>query len=66
MIALIAAAVAAAQPAPIPAQGHAMAMNSAQHEAMKDKCCCEHMGDGGRDMRDMHAPSSRPQDQRGE
>ena len=65
MIALIAAAVAAAQPAPMPAQGHAMPMNSAQHEAMKDKCCCEHMGEGGHAMHDEHAPTQ-PQDQRGE
>ena len=65
MITLIAAAVAVAQPAPMPTQGHAMPMNHAQHEAMKDKCCCEHMGEGGHAMHDEHAPNQ-PQDQRGE
>jgi hypothetical protein len=50
----------AATPAPQPMQmpaGHAMPMNHAEHAAMKDKCCCEHMGEKGHDM---HAPNAEP------
>ena len=66
MMMLISAALAAAQPttapAPMPA-GHEMSMNHEQHAAMKEKCCCEHMGDKGHDM---HAPKAEPHGEHGE
>ena len=59
-----AAALASGQPAatPMPAPmqmpaGHAMPMTHEQHAAMKEKCCCDEMGDKGHDM---HAPKSEP------
>lgn len=66
MMSIMAAALAAGQPAttpapmPMPMQmpaGHEMPMRDAQHAAMTDKCCCEHMGDKGHDM---HAPMAEP------
>jgi hypothetical protein len=63
MITMIAAAaIAAAQPAPMPAHGHDMPMNHEQHQAMKDKCCCHDMGEAGHDM---HAPDGQPQERGG-
>jgi hypothetical protein len=63
MITLIAAAaLASAQPAPMPEQAHPMPMNAQQHEAMKKKCCCEDMGEAGHDD---HAPGGRPDHQHG-
>ena len=65
---LAAAARAAGQPAPAPAPmampmpaGHEM--TNAEHAAMKEKCCCEHMGEAGHDM---HAPKGQPHNERGE
>ena len=63
MMTLIAAAIAAAQPAP-PADPHAaMAPMPGQHEAKKERCCCEDMAKGGHEN---HAPGAQPHDQRGE
>ena len=70
MIILISvAALAAGQPAaaamPAPMQmpaGHAMPTTHEQHAAMKEKCCCDKMGDKGHDM---DAPKSQP-DEHGE
>ena len=62
MIALITAALAAAQPAPM-VHGQMAPMNAQKHEAMKEKCCCDDMAKG---EHDQHAASGRPQDQRGE
>ena len=70
MMVITAAALAAAQPAtapaPMPSQmpaGHEMSMNHEQHAAMKEKCCCEEMGDKGHDM---HAPKAEPHGEHGE
>jgi hypothetical protein len=65
MMMLIAAAVAAAQPAPA-AQPHGELpdMQHEQHEGMKKDCCkdcCKDMGEG---KHDMHAPGT--PSQRGE
>jgi hypothetical protein len=51
MMTLIAAALAAAQPAP-PADAHArmMAEHQAQHAANKEKCCCDDMAKGDHAM----------------
>lgn len=68
MMLIAAAALAAGQPAATPAAtptsapmqmpaGHEMSMDHEQHSAMKEKCCCEEMGDKGHDM---HAPSAKP------
>lgn len=57
MITLIIAAAVVAQPAP-PADAHAqmMAEHPAQHEAMKEKCCCDDMAKGDHQMdADHHA-----------
>jgi hypothetical protein len=63
MIALVTAALVAAQPAPMADPHGQMAPTSPQkHEAMKEKCCCEDMAKG---EYDTHAASERPQDQRG-
>lgn len=61
MMTLIAAALVAAQPAP-PADAHTqmMAEHHAQHDAMKEKCCCDDM-----DKHD-HASAVEPRDERGE
>lgn len=69
MMLIAAAALAAGQPATTPAPmpapmampkampaGHEISMNHEQHAAMKEKCCCEEMGDKGHDM---HAPSAK-------
>lgn len=73
MMLIAAAALAAGQPAPAPAPmampmpaGHEMEMTDAEHAAMKEKCCCEHMGKAGHDMHDMHAPKGQSHDERGE
>ena len=61
MTLIAAAALGAAQPAPMPAamqHEHATSMNHEQHQAMEGQCCCEQMGD----MHEMHAPESRPHD----
>ena len=70
MMLMTAAALAAGQPAPAPAPmampmpaGHEMPMTNAEHAAMKEKCCCEHMGEAGHDM---HAPKGQPHNERGE
>lgn len=62
MIALITAALVAAEPAQM-ADPHAQMapMNQQQHEAMKGKCCCEDMAKGGHD----HAPHANPRDHGG-
>ena len=63
MIMLISAALAASQPTP-PADAHqAMGTMHEQHQAMKEKCCCEHMSseDGG-----MHSPPPGSPDHHGE
>ena len=62
MIALIGAALAAAQPATVAqAPAHpatAAPMSHEQHQGMKEKCCCcEKMMKGGHDQ---HAPSEKP------
>lgn len=55
MTILIAAALAAAQPvAPADAHAQMMTEHHAQHEAMKDDCCCEDMAKGGHDMDASH------------
>jgi len=61
MMTLIAAVLAAAQPAP-PAnpQPHAMPMNHEQHEAMKDDCCCKDMA-----KHDEHAEAASSDEARG-
>jgi len=61
MMTLIAAVLAAAQPAP-PAnpQPHAMPMNHEQHEAMKDDCCCKDMA-----KHDGHAEAASLDEERG-
>jgi hypothetical protein len=70
MIVITAAALAAGQPAtspaPMPMQmpaGHEMSMTHEQHAAMKEKCCCEHMGEKGHDT---HAPKAEPHGEHGE
>jgi len=50
MIALISAALVAAQPAPAAdAHGQMAPMDRQKHEAMKEKCCCDDMAKGERD-----------------
>ncbi len=74
MMLITAAALAAGQPATAPAPapaptampmpaGHEMPMKHEQHAAMKEKCCCEHMGEAGHDM---HAPMAAPHGEHGE
>ena len=62
MISLITAALAAAQPmAPMtPAMAP---MTHEQHEAAKDKCCCDKMAKG---EHEMHASGAMPQDHHGQ
>ena len=62
MMTLIAAAIAAAQPAP-QADPHAMPMHREQHEAAKEKCCCDDMA---KHDHDGHAAEMQPDDHRGE
>lgn len=58
MMTLITAALVAAQPAPPTASHGQMApMDPQQHAAMKEKCCCEKMGEG---EHDTHAPDTQP------
>jgi hypothetical protein len=54
MFTLIAAALAAAQPAPPADHGQMAPMNHAQHDAAKEKCCCDDMAKGGDDMDSRH------------
>jgi hypothetical protein len=61
MMMLIAAAVAAAQPAPaLTPQGQMPAMQHRQHEGMNKDCCecCKHMGEG---EHETHAPDAHSQ-----
>ena len=62
MMTLILTAAAAAQPAP-PADSHGQmaGMYPQQHEAMKEKCCCDEKGG-----HDMHAPDAQHPGQSGE
>jgi hypothetical protein len=68
MMVITAAALAAGQPATSPAPmpmpaGHEMSMTHEQHAKMKEKCCCEHMGEKGHDT---HAPEVEPHGEHGE
>jgi hypothetical protein len=64
MIALISAALVAAQPAPAANAHRQMApMDQHKHEATKEKCCCEDMAKG---EHDKHAMPDHPRDHRGQ
>lgn len=60
MIILMTAALAAAQPM-APPESHMAPMTHEQHDAAKEKCCCDKM----KGEHDMHSPDSMPSDHRG-
>jgi hypothetical protein len=62
MTLIAAAALGAAQPAPMPPADHSMRTKHEQHEAMNGHCCCC----DGMKGHDMHAPEERPHEHNGE